>query len=205
MSKTDFDQNPETIAARLLPEGLTHLITGRLLLWCEDPDEYDALLGEIFAELDPKGTLETILVKDLVDYIWEVRRMRALKVAALQVELPRAVSELVRPQTSEVTQNQMAQRYQPLVFAALAGKTVPAQALRKEMEDAHVTPEMAQYAAFRKASGVITAIEASIGRLERRRDQLLKQIEDRRQAFKAMARGLLAREAAQDIDTDAVN
>ena len=109
--------------------------------------------------------------------------MRALKVAALQVELPRAVSELVRPQTSEVTQNHMAQRYQPLVFAALAGKTVPAQALRKEMEGANVTPEMAQYAAFRKASGVITAIEASIGRLERRRDQLLKQIEDRRQAI----------------------
>lgn len=205
MTKTDFDKTPETIAERLLPEGLAHLLTDRPLLWNEDADEYDALLSAIVAELDPKGTLETILVKDAVDYIWEVRRLKALKMAALKVELPRAVSELVRPQPSELLQNDNAQQYQPLVFAALAGKVVPAQALRKEMEAANVTPEMAQYAAFRRASGVITALDNSITRLERRRDQLLKQIESRRQAFRAMARDLLAREAAEDIDADAVN
>lgn len=202
MTKTNSYQTPENIAERLLPEGLTHILTDRPLLWCEDADEYDALLGEIFAQLDPRGTLETILAKDFVDYIWEARRMRALKVAALQVELPRAVSELLKPQNSENMQNYMAQQFQPLVFAALAGKPVASQSLKKEMEAASVTPEMAQYAAFRRASGVITAIEASVTRLERRRDQLLKQFEGRRQAFKAMAKGLVAREA---VDAEVVN
>jgi hypothetical protein len=205
MQKNNVDHTPEAIAERLLPEGLSHLLTDRPLLWREDPDEYDALLGEIFAELDPKGTLETILVKDLVDYIWEVRRMRALKVAALQVEMPRAISDLVRPQMGEASQKDIAIRYQPVVFAALAGKSVQAGLLKKEMEEANVTPEMAQYAAFKNASGVINALEATISRLERRRDQLLKQIEGRRQAFKAMARGLIAREEAEDLDPQAVN
>ena len=205
MTKTNADQTPETIAGRLLPKGLTYLLTDRPLLWCEDQDEYDALLGEIFADLDPRGTLETILAKDFVDYIWEARRMRALKVAALHVELPRAVSELLKPQNSEGTQNYMAQQFQPVVFGALAGKPVASASLKKEMETANVTPEMAQYAAFRRASGVITAIEASVTRLERRRDQLLKQIEDRRQAFKAMAKGLLARETAEAVDAEVVN
>lgn len=205
MTKTEFDQTPDTIARRLLPEALTHLLTERPLLWSEDPDEYDALLGEIFAELDPKGTLETILVKDFVDYVWEVRRMRALKVAALQVEMPQAVSDLIRPQMSEAAQKDLAIRYQPVVFAALAGKSVQAQALKKEMHEANVTPEMAQYAAFKNASGVINALEGTISRLERRRDHLLKQIEGRRQAFKAMARGLVAREEAEDLDPQAVN
>lgn len=205
MTNTNSHKAPEEAAERLLPERFSHLLAERPLLWNEDEEDYDTLFGEIFAELDPKGMIEAILSKDIVDHMWEARRMRRMKTAALLVELPRAFSELVRPETSEAMRHHMAIQYQPLVFAAVAGKSVQSQALMKEMEAKNVTPEMAQYAAFRNASSVITAIDASIARFERRRDQLLKQIQDRRQAFKAMAKGLLAREAAEDVDAGTVN
>ena len=205
MTNTTTHTAPDEIAARLVPEQFSHLLAERPLLWNESEDEYDALFGEIFAELDPKGIIEAILAKDIVDHMWDARRLRRIKIAALRVELPRAFTELVKPQPSELMQNYLAQQTQPLVFAALAGKTIQAQALKKEMEAAHVTPEMAQYAAFKNASGVLTAIDAAITRHERRRDQLLKQIQERRQTFKAMARGLLERDAAEDIEDVGVN
>ena len=56
---------------RLLPEHLSYLFEDKPLLWNESEEEYDALTGAIFAELDPQGVIETLLAKDIVDYIWE--------------------------------------------------------------------------------------------------------------------------------------
>jgi len=205
MAKTKLDHTPETLAERLLPERLSHLLDERPLLWCEDEDEYDALLGEIFAELDPKGVIESLLAKDVVDYIWEIRRMRALKQAALHAELPHAAALLIEPAYGLVQQSYHAHISKPEIFAALAGVKHQVESLEARMKASHVTPQMMQYEAFKSGMATISAIDVAITRLERRRDQLLKSLSERRQAFKAMAKGLIERDAAQEVDMGQAN
>lgn len=82
-SNSDTGATPrQHVAAPLIPPGLAFLTEERPLLWYEDAEEYDALRREIFAELAPEAAIECILVKDLVDYIWEARRAPRLKTAA---------------------------------------------------------------------------------------------------------------------------
>lgn len=200
MSNVNKNAGSEERAAPLLPEGLSYLLGEKPLLWNESEAEYDELLGGIFAALDPRGVIETILVKDIVDYIWEIRRMRSLKIAALQVELPNAAAALLEPSYNAALRNMNAQQIRPLVRGALAGLPVQSQAFEMQMREAHVTPQMLQYEAMKSGLSTITAIEASLVRMEQRRDQLLKQVSDRRQAFKAMARTLLERDAAELVD-----
>lgn len=189
--------------SRLIPERLLYLFSERPLLWCEDAGEYDALLAEIFAEMDPKGVIETLLVKDLVDYLWEIRRLRALKVAAFHAELPSAAGRMLeRSYNNPMMRNFHAEQVKGLVFAAAAGLPVQAQSLERQMSEAHVTAAMMQYEALKVGLNVMTAIETSLVRLERRRDQILKQISERRQAFKAMARDLIDRDEAQLIEAN---
>lgn len=192
----------EERAAALLPEGLAYLLREKPLLWHESEDEYDELLAGIFAEMDPKGVIETILVKDVVDYVWEIRRMKALKIAALHAELPSAIGAVLEPNPNAAIRAMVAQQYKSLVHGAVSGLQLQADALLKEMNAAHVTPQMLQYEALKCGISIMSAIEAAIVRLERRRDQLLKQIPERRQAFKALARTLLEREGAELVEVD---
>lgn len=186
---------------RLLPERLSYLLEEKPLLWYESEDEYDSLLGELFAELDPKGVIEALLVKDIVDYFWEVRRMRSLKVAALHVEMPSAAAGLLQRSYNPMMRNFEAQQIKPMVYGAVSGLKLQADALLTQMREAHVTPQMMQYEALKTGLNVMSAIETSIVRLERRRDQLLKSLADRRQTFRAMAKGLIERDEAELIET----
>jgi len=190
------------MTGRLLPEHLWFLFEDKPLLWNESEEEYDALNGAIFAELDPQGVIETLLAKDIVDYIWELKRMRALKVAAFHAELPAAAGELLENHCNAMVRNMFAYQIRPLVLGAISGLDLQSKALASQLKEAHVTPQMLQYEALKSGLSVMTAIEASIIRLERRRDQLMKSLTERRQAFKAMAKSLIERDAAEEIEPD---
>lgn len=200
MKKTET--NADGMTGRLLPEHLGFLFEDKPLLWNESEEEYDALNGAIFAELDPQGVIETLLAKDIVDYIWELKRMRALKVAAFHAELPAAAGALLENHCNAMVRNMFAYQIRPLVLGAISGLELQSKAFAAQLKEAHVTPQMLQYEALKSGLSVMTSIEASIIRLERRRDQLLKSLTDRRQAFKAMARDLIERDAAELIEPD---
>lgn len=196
---------PEDIAKRLLPEGLSHLLAERPLLWSESQDEYDALLGEMFAELDPKGIIEVILAKDVVDYIWEARRMRRLKAAALDAEVPAAAGRLLDPPYNKDLPFGNTTRYRSAARAAFSGVKGEEQFLLAEMAKRGLSMQDLRYEALKGGLNVITALDNTVIRLERRRDQLLKQLGDRREAIGAMAKRLVEQESVETIDASPVN
>ena len=200
MMKASKKRGSDDTAERLLPEHLSYLLEDKPLLWNESEEEYDALTGAIFAELDPQGVIETLLANDIVDYIREIRRMRSLRVAAFHAELPGAAEELMEDRSHALLRTLYPSQIGPLVRGAVAGLEVQSKGLASQMQEAHVTPQMVQYEALKSGLNVMTAIEASIIRLERRRDQLLKDLRERRQAFKAMAKGLMERDAAEVVE-----
>lgn len=202
------DQAPSDTSERgqspayLIPSHLAHLIEERPLLWYEDANAYDVLLSSVFAELDPKGAIEAILVKDIVDYIWEARRMRRLKAAAMHAELPDTASKVMAKiyrGVHDVEYEQASSHLKHLMRGSTAGAEGFEEAALEAMEECMVTPDVLLYEAYKSGLRTVSAINDELERLERRRDQILRSLREHRAALAAMARSLVEREGAETV------
>src|SRR6476659_5563834 len=61
------------------------------LLDGESQEVYDTLLARVTGTVNPKDIIEEIWVHDIVDLVWEVLRLRRLKVALLSSSLGRGL------------------------------------------------------------------------------------------------------------------
>ncbi len=202
MSQSSDVSNSTASPHRLLPERLSFLLDDRPLLWFEDAQAYDALLSELVAEYDPKGTVEFMLVKEVVDAQWECGRLRRMRRAAIEVEFPKAVHRLMEASYEEQTGLGYSDARKNLEFMArhsVWGDRKATEALDEVAAAAGVTYQMMHYEAHRMGLKTITAIEEALARAERRRDQLMHQIEERRRTNAAMTRSLVKPEAAEDV------
>src|SRR6478736_10549981 len=66
------------------------------LLDGERQDVYDTLLARVTGAVNPKDIIEEIWVHDVVDLVWEILRLRRLKVALLSSSLGRGLHKLSR-------------------------------------------------------------------------------------------------------------
>src|SRR6478609_1503816 len=64
------------------------------LLDGESQDVYDALLARVTGTVNPKDIIEEIWVHDIVDLVWEILRLRRLKVALLSSSVGRGLHKL---------------------------------------------------------------------------------------------------------------
>jgi valyl-tRNA synthetase len=148
----------------------------------------------------PRGVIECILLKDVVDYIWEARRFRRLKVAAVHASMPAAASRILSKDYCGGYYRD-ASHIKDLARAAATGADDGnEETLASRAEENHVTSEVIHYSSYTDAASEIFDISREVERLERRRDQLLKQLEDRRTTLAAMARGLIRREEAETVE-----
>jgi hypothetical protein len=83
-----------------------------------------------------------------------------------------------------------------MIRKAVQGDADMRKALDHYCAEAGVTYRMMQYQAFRSQMKSLKAIEDNLARAERRRDQLIRTIEDRRRNLAAMSRGLVDRSGA---------
>jgi hypothetical protein len=194
------DASATPTASRVIPEGLAYLIEERPTLWHENGGDYDSLRAAIFAELKPEGVIECILIKNLVDYVWEARRYRRLKTAAIHAEMPTVAGQMLVKVDSSLFGNsypdrQLVMRLARAVVAGVGGSDNDSLDSRAGSE--HVTSDVLHYEAYKRDAEMHLHLNRECERMERRRDQLLKQIEDRRAALGAMARSLIEREATE--------
>lgn len=181
---------------RLLPERLSFLLDDRPVLWFEDGDAYDALLAELVAHYDPKGTIEFMLVKDIADAQWDCMRLRDLRKGAIDVELPRAAHNLIGEAYREDTGLSYAgaqSSLEDLVRHSARGPGEARDVLDSYAEATGVTYRMMQYEAHKIGIQSIASIEDALSRAERRRDQAIRLMEDRRKTIDAMSRSLIQR------------
>ena len=189
----------------LIPAGISFLINQRPLLWSENPQEYDALQHSIFAELTPDGAIECILVKSLVDLIWELRRMKTMKQVAINFSVLEVASEHFSPGFEYEQKYQKRPRVLLTVRSAVVGKEEgelcdDETSFEDYRERYHLTPEMLNYETYIREADNINSVNRECDRLEGRFHRLLKDFETRRASLAAMARTLVAREAAEVID-----
>ena len=186
----------------VVPEEYADLLEDRPLLWYENADLYERLLGATFAEFQPRGVVECLQVKDFVDYVWESRRLKRLKVAAVHYGLPDVVDHMLPFPGVGILSMLSERKHHGDVERAAGGGNPQAKAeLAKFAREQHLNPVDLHFRAHQGGLAVLEAISREAERLERRKDAILKQLDCRRVAMAAMARGLLARDEAGTFAT----
>lgn len=200
------DESPEGEPKEVqggVPDEYADLLGEPSLLWYESRDEYEDFESCTFVELRPKGVVECILVRDFVNYEWDVRRLRRLITAATYRELA-----IVGSDTLSKAQGNMLERAhdQELVVSYVRGSAMGIREARdglKERASAKLIRQVDLHcAAHVQALNVIEALSRQLAHAERRRDQVLKQFEDRRMTLATMARCLVSRGEAETVDIE---
>ena len=63
----------------------------------EDPHAFLELLDRVRQDVKPKGIIEEIFVRDSVDLLWEIRRLRRLKASLLQAAAHQGLEKVLKP------------------------------------------------------------------------------------------------------------
>ncbi|WP_421693783.1 hypothetical protein [Aestuariivirga sp.] len=183
-----------------MPRQLAYLTTERPLLWYENAADYDALLSGVFDELSPVGVLESIHVKELVDYLWETRRMRRLKLAAIHDSMPSEAADGIVGTISSYSPSTKSEEHAEVY--AIAGRAAVAPPGEEQVKELNakakrscLSPEMLHYRTHIKEADDLDRVNGEVRRLEDRCERLMRQIEARRSSLAAMARKLVARDA----------
>jgi hypothetical protein len=186
--------------APIIPDEIRFIFEPRPLTIHEDPGHYDRLLALIVQDVKPRDIIEWIWIKDIVDLVWEARRLRLYKVLVTQVRMRKAggrlLAQVFEPETSEDAPVLRSERavsdYQS---GNGKGITPVADAL-----DALGLPEDAlSVAAFIDALPELEKIEQMLRSVESRRNSVLREIE--RQRFATSQR---LRSASEPVAVDLI-
>jgi hypothetical protein len=195
-------------AAGRIPEDIAFLIEERPLLWFESPREYDAILHSFFKELSPEGVLNCIFVKNVVDYAWEMRRMKKLKHTAINYVMPDVAANTLLADEGlwghpdrKLVQGQA----QDVAYGAEERSEEGKPSLAERMEETRTTPEMLHYKALERTAENLEWIRYEHELLENRFHRLLRDYEARNKTLVAMAKSLIEREKAEAVEFRDVN
>ena len=78
------------------PKELEGLFDDRPLVGRERPEEYDAFFSAIARAEIPSDAIDWILLKDLVDLAWEIRRERRLKTEIIKINQTEVICDLLK-------------------------------------------------------------------------------------------------------------
>jgi hypothetical protein len=178
--------------ARLLPEQFSFLLKDRPTLFYERREDYDRLLAALIAQYDPNSVTDALLIKDLADCQWEVLRLRRMKKAALAVEMEQAawklMSRTLDERADELKLPKDKESFSEVVRVALQDSGPPRDQIRELQSYAGVSDDMLLYKTFALSHGTMSALNAALAGTERRRDQLVRMLEDRGRTAAAMSK-----------------
>lgn len=175
---------------QLVPEDILKVLGDPPVLPFESAENYNALFVAIILHLNPKGLMEFMLVWEITVHQWSISSLASMHNSAMMVALPAAAMQLMKPQLADgfdihpITEADVA----PELRMAAAGSVEHQEFFDSLMKKAGVSRQMLQVAAYSKALDTISAIDDTIAKRERRRDQAIRVLEERRRILTAMAR-----------------
>ena len=161
------------------------------LLDGESQEVYDALLARVTGTVNPKDIIEEIWVHDIVNLVWEILRLRRLKVALLSSSVGRGLHKLYDDR----------EKYGMGSLIARWSAREPAAVKKVEqfLKDHGLTMDAVMAHSFVACLDEIERIDIAISRAEARRNAAQREIERRRSVF-----GQTLQRAVQQIEHDAV-
>jgi hypothetical protein len=162
------------------------------LLDGESQEVYDTLLARVTGTVSPKDIIEEIWVHDIVDLVWEILRLRRLKVALLSSSVGRGLRKLYYDRDKILGIDSLIARWS-------AGEPAAVKEVEKILKDNRLTMDAVMAHSFVACLDEIERIDIAISRAEARRNAAQREIERRRSVF-----GQTLQRAVQQIEHDAV-
>ena len=157
----------------------------------EDPKEYFELWERFHAEAKPRDLTETALLRDVVDHIWEIRRLRRLKAGLLNAGACQGLELVLRPLCFESDEIAIKWRQRDAASVKQADEFLAQAGLG-----------MAEVMAMTLGLNLSTvdAIDRIIERSEKRYHAALREIEHHREALAEPVRAIKGAEDAEFAD-----
>jgi hypothetical protein len=172
MSSAGTNTPPQSLASpaapvrRSAPFGPPPLIEG------EDRAAYDELLAQISAAVKPADILEDIWVRDIVDLVWEIFRLRRLKVDLMAATASKGLQKMLEPFSFE--------EWQDLAGAWAARKPDAIERVNRLLASAGLTMDAFMLQSLCGNLDAIECIERMIAMAEARRNDAVCEIERHR-------------------------
>jgi hypothetical protein len=167
-----------------VPAHLEFLFDDRPLVPGDNSEHYDAIRNSIIQQVKPADVVEAIWVKDIIDLIWEARRVRRWRNQTLVQARMKAVAELIRPAF---------ERANPIFIDGITGPSADALAAGWAVGNASCTNQVENYLreqnltaenitahAFLMNLPAMERIDRLMSLADQRRDSLLHEIERKR-------------------------
>ena len=161
------------------------------LLDGESQEVYDTLLARVTGTVNPKDIIEEIWVHDIVDLVWEILRLRRLKVALLSSSVGRGLHKLYDDRDKYGMDS--------LIARWSAREPAAVKKVEQFLKDHGLTMDDVMAHSFVACLDEIERIDIAISRAEARRNAAQREIERRRSVF-----GQTLQRAVQQIEHDAV-
>jgi hypothetical protein len=156
-------------AGRSKPFGPPPLIEG------DDRAAYEELLAQISAAVKPADIVEDIWVRDIVDLVWEIFRLRRLKVNLMAATASKGLQNMLEPFSFE--------EWQDLVEAWAARKPDAIARVNRMLASAGLAMDEFVLQSLCDNLDAIECIERMIAMAEARRNDALFEIERHRSMF----------------------
>ena len=161
------------------------------LLDGESQEVYDTLLARVTGTVNPKDIIEEMWVHDIVNLVWEILRLRRLKVALLSSSVGRGLHKLY--------DNREKYGMGSLIARWSAREPAAVKKVEQFLKDHGLTMDAVMAHSFVACLDEIERIDIAISRAEARRNAAQREIERRRSVF-----GQTLQRAVQQIEHDAV-
>jgi hypothetical protein len=182
--------------APIIPNDIRFLFDPRPLTVHEDPGVYDRLLACIVQDVKPRDIIEWIWVKDILDLVWEARRLRFYKVLVMQVRMRKAGGRLLAQVFEpEALDDVPVLRSERAVSEYQSGNGKGITPVLDALDALGLPEDALSVAAFLDALPELEQIDQMLRSVESRRNSVLREIE--RQRFATSQR---LRSAAKNAD-----
>jgi hypothetical protein len=155
----------------------TSLLPDPPMLSSESADDFKALREALEDEIKPRGIIERMIVAEISNIVWEIRRLRRFKPAIINMAIMSALQDLLKPLLSEP--DDFADRAGQKADSLSRGWFTDPQA-KKEVLEILATFQLDESAieaeAFRRSSADIERIDRMLASAEARRNKLLRSI-----------------------------
>lgn len=185
--KPTSDDSPRL--QKMVPAHIEKLLGEPPLLMFESRDDYNILFSELIAHFVPTSVLDFMLVRDIADAQWEIRRLKSMNRAQIEINLPAAASRMMGQEIESMMQ---AASYSseaivtPVLRKASRGDVKSQKLFDSIASAACVSHEALLLTAFSMGLETLSKINDAICRKERRCDELIRQAEQRNKTYAAM-------------------
>ncbi len=149
----------------------------------EPPLEYNRLILRFIREIKPTDVVEWIWIKDIVDLIWESRRLRKVETLLITMSVPGALQDIITDASRSDPKALPEKSAEMIAYRYLQSDPKSAEIVDLSFARLRIDTSQLEARAYLVALKDIERIERLIAICDRRRDDMIREIYRRRESL----------------------